>query len=374
MEQEKTPYQIRKERSFEMAKMGIEPAYDCNGVYWMPSQNTQGKKYRVTLHDNGWCDCECPDNKKGNLCKHIILLKFFLSAKSRAEHIKKEVSITKPCPECGSSNLRKDGTRKTTMGKKQRWLCMECGKRFVLDPVQNIKGNIEAVTIAMDLYMKGVSYRGIKDSIEQILGLKVTHVTIMRWIQRYMAVINEYVKDLHPNVGYRWMADEQKVNINGKWHFMWNCMDSQTRFLLANKVTETRTTENARALFQEAKRTANKKACKIVTDGSFAYNKAVTKEFWQYENRFPHERYVSLRQQRGNNNKIERYHGTFRQRDKVMKGFGSVDGTDKFAENWKTYYNFVKPHEALKGRTPANASGLKETNNWKELLIKSLSK
>jgi hypothetical protein len=36
-----------------------------------------------------------------------------------------------------------------------------------------------------------------------------------------------------------------------------------------------------------------------------------------------------------------------------MKGFGSVDGIDKFAENWKTYYNFVKPHEALKIQAPA---------------------
>ncbi len=73
-----------------------------------------------------------------------------------------------------------------------------------------------------------------------------------------------------------------------------------------------------------------------------------------------------------NNNKLERYHGTFRQRDKVMKSFKTDTGTENFTKNFKTYYNFVKPHGAL-GTTPAKASGIHESGNWRDLLVKSLS-
>ena len=55
---------------------------------------------------------------------------------------------------------------------------------------------------------------------------------------------------------------------------------------------------------------------------------------------------------------IERYHATFRERDKVIRGFKSEKTADKYIENWKTYYNFVKPHMALNGLTPSDVAGI----------------
>ena len=34
------------------------------------------------------------------------------------------------CPECGSSQVWKDGHRETGLGKVQRFLCRDCGLRF----------------------------------------------------------------------------------------------------------------------------------------------------------------------------------------------------------------------------------------------------
>lgn len=368
----KTPYELRKERSLKMAQEGVEPTSDGQGIYWIPSQGVRGLKHKVAQNPNGFCVCDCEDNKRGNLCKHIILLKFYLTAKVKASEIQEITSITQPCPHCNSTKLQKDGTRKTTMGKKQRWLCLNCNKRFVLEPIQKIKGDLDAVVMAMDLYMKGVSYRSIADSLKQFMGLKVTHVTVMNWVAAYMDKINQYVKQYHPAVSDTWHADEQMVSQKGSHKWVWNCLDSDTRFLLANHVSPTRTTEDAQTLFKDAKQTANSKAKTVITDGAFAYNKAITHEFWTYTNRHPHQRYVSLKQGMGNNNKLERYHGTFRQRDKVMKGFKTDTGTENFTKNFKTYYNFVKPHGAL-GTTPAKASGIQESGNWRDLLVKSLS-
>ena len=119
--------------------------------------------------------------------------------------------------------------------------------------------------------------------------------------------------------------------------------------------------------FEYAKAIAGKIAETVVTDGSFNYQEAVRKEFATYKNRNPHYRYVSIREHDSNNNNIERFHGTFRQRDKVMRGF---KGNQKqYAENFKTFYNFIREHQALKGLTPAQRAGINKKADWRELLI-----
>lgn len=364
---QKEKYETRKARSLDMLKSGVEPIKDGFNEYLIPSQVEKNKKYKVVIK-NGWYSCECPDNKEGNLCKHILLLKTYLALKFKVQEYKHKVSTSTPCPQCNSTKLIKHGKRKTIMGLKQRWLCQECGKRFVLSPVQKIKGNTDTIITAIDLYMKGVSYRGIADSMKQLFGLKVSQVTIMNWFNSYMEKINKYVNGMKPEVSDLWNADEQFIKVKGKEAYVWNVLDNETRFLLASNQSPTRTYEDARETFQQAKSVAGKKAKTIVTDGAFSYQRAVRKEFATYQNPNPHYRYVSLNQHDSNNNVIERFHESFRQRDKTMRGF---KGNQKqYVENFKTYYNFVRKHQELK-TTPAKRAGINESDLWKELLEKA---
>ncbi|HLC61039.1 MAG TPA: IS6 family transposase [Candidatus Nanoarchaeia archaeon] len=364
---QKEKYETRKARSLDMLKNGVEPIKNGFNEYFIPSQYDKNTKYKVTIK-NGWYSCECPDNKDGNLCKHILFLKTYFALKFKVQEYKHKVSTSIPCPFCESAKIKKDGTRKTIMGKKQKWLCQDCGKRFVNSPVSKIKGNTECVITAIDLYMKGVSYRGIADSMKQLFGLKVTHVTIINWVNDYMSRINKYVESKKPNVSDLWNADEQFIKVKGKEAYVWNVLDNETRFLLASNQSPTRTYEDARETFQQAKSVAGKRAKTIVTDGAFSYQKAVRKEFATYQNPNPHYRYVSLNQHDSNNNVIERFHESFRQRDKTMRGF---KGNEKqYAENFKTYYNFVRKHQELK-TTPAKRAGINESDLWKELLEKA---
>ena len=365
---EKAKYETRKARSLDMLKSGVEPIKNGFNEYLIPSQVEKDKKYKVVIK-NSWYSCECPDNKEGNLCKHILFLKTYFALKFKVQEYKHKVSVSNPCPFCQSVKIKKDGTRKTIIGKKQKWLCQDCGKRFVNSPVSKIKGNTDCVITAIDLYMKGVSYRGIADSMKQLFGLKVTHVTIINWVNDYMAKINNHVANLKPNVSDLWNADEQFIKVKGKEVYVWNVLDNETRFLLASNQSPTRNYEDARETFQIAKATAQKTAKTIFTDGAFSYEKAVRKEFATYQNPKPHKRYVSLRQKSGNNNKIERFHETFRQRDKVMRGF---KGNQKqYAKNFQTYYNFVRKHSKI-GMTPAQKAKIDQKAEWKELLIKAM--
>lgn len=64
----------------------------------------------------------------------------------------------------------------------------------------------------------------------------------------------------------------------------------------------------------------------------------------------------------------KKHNGTFRERVKVQRGWKASKSA--IAEGQRIYYNFVKPHQALEGKTPAETAGIKGKDGWKGLLKK----
>ena len=76
-----------------------------------------------------------------------------------------------------------------------------------------------------------------------------------------------------------------------------------------------------------------------------------------------------------NNNIVERLNGTVREREKVRRGMKGDDTAKELMESFKTYYNFIRPHMSLNGKTPAEASGLNlelKENKWLSLIKRSV--
>ena len=72
-----------------------------------------------------------------------------------------------------------------------------------------------------------------------------------------------------------------------------------------------------------------------------------------------------------NNNVIERLHGTIRERNKVMRGLGNNGSAPELLEGFKIYYNFIRPHMGLNGKTPTEAANLSlqlGENKWLSLI------
>jgi len=69
-----------------------------------------------------------------------------------------------------------------------------------------------------------------------------------------------------------------------------------------------------------------------------------------------------------NNNHVERLHGTIREREKVMRGVKKKDS--KIIEGHRLYYNFIKPHDSLGGKTPSEEAGItiEGDNKWLTLI------
>jgi len=68
------------------------------------------------------------------------------------------------------------------------------------------------------------------------------------------------------------------------------------------------------------------------------------------------------------NNKMERFNGEVRDREKVMRGLKKKDTA--ILKGYQVFHNYIRPHEALKGKTPAEACGItvEGKNKWLTLI------
>ncbi len=69
-----------------------------------------------------------------------------------------------------------------------------------------------------------------------------------------------------------------------------------------------------------------------------------------------------------NNNKMERMNGEIRDRKKTMRGLKTKDTA--ILQGYQLFHNYFRPHEALDGKTPAEACGIKieGKNKWLTLI------
>ena len=369
--------ETRAVRAYEILNNGSLITQLDQNVFLVPSQSKNGDKYRVEKINGIWT-CECPDHQcRRVVCKHIFATQLWLNLTKnlKPKAVKLEYPEVYECKFCRSTEIMKYGRK--TKQFKQRYYCKACQRTFMPDSItRKMWFNPQVVTMTLDLYYKGISLRGIQDHLNQIFNVQLnSHATILNWIKKYEGLIGDYVKTLKPELGKQWHVDEMKVKFGGSWKWLWNVMDKETRFLLASNITEQREVEDAREVFALAKEIAKgQKPQRIVTDGLPAYKKAFNKEF--YTMRYPRTEHISHIHLTGgmNNNIVERLHGTKRDREKTFRGL-KTDETPIIPMQ-DIYYNFVKPHLALKGKTPAEKSGIgiADRNKWLGIIRKSIEK
>ena len=369
----KASEQMRVVRGYAIISKGDTPKQIGKETYTIPSQSEE-KEYTITK--NGKWECNCPDfQSRFKDCKHIHAIKLFLGLQKKIKEDKLEIEEPKEkptCYYCGSYNVVKMGKRVNKDVIKQRFRCNDCCKRFIAEKdFERMKGNSKTTTLILDLYFKGISLRQIEDHLKQFYSISLDHSNILRRIQKFSKIINDYVKDLRPELSEQWHIDEMKIQAGGKWKWLWNMMDNETKFLITEKVTDRRRIKDCKNLLIEAKETAGKQPTFMITDGCHSYNKSLVKEMPQTN----HIQLKTIRDKRINNNIIERLNGTVRSRLKVMRGLQDLKSADLMTSSFKNYYNFIRPHSTI-GMTPAQASGIniigEDGNRWLELLKRSL--
>jgi putative transposase len=270
------------------------------------------------------------------------------------------------CKNCNSEKVQKWGK----VRGKQIYKCKDCEYRFYQDgKFTRMKNNKSLIVAALNFYYDGLSLRKTQRNLEQVLGEKVSQVTILNWIKKYSELVKEYMIAQVPQLSGLWHEDETMLQCESRSIWFWEMIDEDTKFIVASHISGTRTFEDTVTTFKQGLEQAKVKPRAVFVDGSFVYSSAFNKVFYtmRKDTRPELVQRVGIRA-RETNNIVERLHGTLKDRTRNMRGLKSYDSTKLLLEGWSVHYNCVRPHQSLGGKTPAQAARMNIANNWRGLI------
>lgn len=270
------------------------------------------------------------------------------------------------CKYCGNENIVKDGKAKG----KQQYVCHSCGHKFIEGsdfPKMRVESRI--ISTAIDMYYEGLSVRKVQNQLQRIFGIQIGKSAIWKWLMKYSALVSEYVETLSPNLLGVYHVDETAIKCAGVQKWFWEIIDDHTKFLVASHLSGSRTTEDAVALFEKSIRIAKRKPTSIYCDGLPAYVDGYNRVFYTMRKDTRPEliRKVGIRATH-NQNVVERLHGTLKDRLRPTRGLKGEEPVRTLLNGWVVHYNYVRKHQTLKGRTPAQASGINGKDDWNVLV------
>jgi putative transposase len=286
--------------------------------------------------------------------------------------IKETIIKTIKCKNCGSEAVVKYGSYKGV----PRYLCKVCKRKFKADDdVFHMKVPAEIVNRAVGEYYAGLAINDIRNLLKQDYNYYPSKSVVFQWVNKYTDIATKQFKDYHPKVGDKWIADETMLDLDGE-HKVWfyDIIDEDTCYLLASRVAISRTTQDAEALMRDAQKRAGKAPKEVITDKNYSYLDGIEKTFGgdtEHVQGGPFKFKVTGE----STSKIERFHGTLKDRTKVIRAFRDLDTLIQFTDGWLVFYNYFRPHTSLDGKTPAEKAGIKYgVKNWADLARVPVSK
>lgn len=253
---------------------------------------------------------------------------------------------------------------------KQSYLCKDCGHRFTnLESFPDMRTESRIIATAIDLYYEGLSVRKVRNQLKKIFGVDSSQVSVWNWIMKYAKMVSQFVETLNPQLLGIWKVDETRIKCKGIQKWFWEIIDEHTKFLVASHLSSVRTIQDVIELFERSMKVAKKKPTSIYVDGLPAYPKGFNKVFWTMRKGTRPELIKRVGLQAVNsNNSVERLHGTLKDRIRPMRGLKETKTVSTLLDGWVVHYNYVRSHQTLKGKTPAQASGIEIKDNWHTLV------
>ncbi|MCL5317092.1 MAG: DDE-type integrase/transposase/recombinase [Thaumarchaeota archaeon] len=366
----------RQERGQAIAKLDNQIRRLDEHTYTVQSQSGNGV-YTIMSTELGWL-CECPDHMYRDVkCKHLWAVEISLALRKKVESsvIIQPISV-KSCPKCRSESIKRHGIRHNKHADLQKFQCKDCGYWFTVNlGFEGMRATPQIITSAMQLYFTGESFRGVRNFLK-LQGVKFSHQAVYNWVEKYTELMEGYLDQIRPQLGDTWRTDELYVKVKGNMKYLFAMMDDETRFRIAQMVSEHKGTDDVRPMFRESIERAEKKPKTLISDGAHNFHDAYRKEFWDTygENPSPvHIKEIRLDGQ-VHNNKMERQNGEWRDREKVMRSLKRDDSP--VIAGMQIFHNYIRPHMGLPNEiTPAEAAGIKieGTNKW-QTIIQNASK
>src|SRR3989338_3582829 len=265
----------------------------------------------------------------------------------------KEVKTMFKCKFCKKDSARRHSIRKNKTGLFSVYYCKKCNKYYTdRKGFERFRHSSEVITAALDLRAKGLSLADVVDHLDQHHRVQVTRKTILFWQNKFGQKLKSFSQTLTPHLSGTFHADEMFVKQRENWIYYWDCLDYETKFLVADHISNDRNDKEAVDFLNKIKCGSPELPRIVHTDCSYDYPPAFREVF---PRRRIHKAYPAWKK-KFKNNPIERFHNTLKQRYKVFRGFDNIESAEKFFDFYRVYYNFIRKHMTLGMKTPAQAA------------------
>ena len=238
-------------------------------------------------------------------------------------------------------------------------------KLFGKTDFKRMRYPVHVILMVLSMFYLGKnSFRNIALILRSVMNVQVSHTTISNWCSRFAPMFQNIALQLIPALNFNsdeWHADETVVKIRGEKYYLWLILDSETRFVLGFHLDRRRDSPQAFTILESVKPMGTPES--IVSDRYFAYQMPI-KTLYGVQ----HIRVESFHDDI-TNNLIECFNKQFKAWYKTKQGFSSFASANNLISMFIFFYNFVRPHSALNGLTPAQCAGLKLSKKRKRELL-----
>ncbi|WP_374190702.1 IS6 family transposase [Rhizobium rhizogenes] len=193
--------------------------------------------------------------------------------------------------------------------------------------------------------------------VEEMLlerGVVVSYETIRRWGFKFGAAYAKQLRRKKPSQKDIWHLDEVLISIGGRKHWLWRAVD-QDGYVLDEIVQARRDTKAAKRLLVGLLKKQGVSPKRIVSDKQRSYGAA-------RRNVMPG---VEHRSHKGLNNRAENSHAPLRKRERMMQGFRSVGGLQRFISVFSAIRNLFVPAHQKRSALAIHIHRIRAMAHWK---------
>jgi len=261
--------------------------------------------------------------------------------------------IVSTCKYCGSDSVVKYGYYS---GIQRLW-CKECKRKFADNKaLPGMKTPTDQIAFALTMYYEGASLNTIRQNLQRLYKSYPSDSTIYDWIERFTKKAIAADKKYKPSVGEVWIADEIPLMIGDRKVWFWDIIDIKTGFILASRLSGTRTVEAARTLITKAIKKAGKPPKAIVSSNLISY---IDRIYSKLETSTAYIAVKTLSTANGTE-LVERLRSSHKARAEIIARFKNIRSAGTIIRGWPVHHNYLRPQEIASDNTPAQRAGIKQ--------------
>jgi len=211
-----------------------------------------------------------------------------------------------------------------------------------------------------------MSARSTSAIMKDVHNIKISRQTVLNYANALKPVLDYFNQHYPYELSGQYCGDETYLRIKGKWHYLCFFFDAVKKIFLAYPISKNRDTKLAIEAIDDLLNKLplipsvpeNSHELKLIVDGNPIYLLA-QQFFAEHKIHFDIKQVIGLtnkddtsKEYRPLKNVIERVNRAYKTNIRHFFGFGSLTGAQAFTTLFVTFFNFLRPHSALDGKSP----------------------